>query len=339
MNLKIREMDKTEAKQLQRLGLKTFLRSLEAFWLPRPDKAMVAVLDGKIVGGFMYSFETFNGKKLGHVDFFFIEPAYAGQGIGGKLCSEGVDFLWKEGCDYLAAVVRDDNAGSWAAFEKNGFVAASLPKVAKELKMTGFIKTYVKHMFGFSPGCDFYFAVRPEVSAEYFSKKLKPSQTAVHLFMNFALLLLPAVAALSVVLPIFIIFVGMIFFGFAGTLFSRRRWHYRMTDGGFLISVIVFLSGGFFPMFGGWYPDKYENTAKFRRDMAVNALFLWVFLIGIFIAFPLFGLSNGLVYFLLILKCFPIPHVNFGSTRVFRWNKIVYGLMILITLFLVACIA
>lgn len=33
------------------------------------------------------------------------------------------------------------------------------------------------------------------------------------------------------------------------------------------------------PMIGNWYPERYESTQKFKRDMAVNAISVWVFLL------------------------------------------------------------
>jgi GNAT superfamily N-acetyltransferase len=157
----IREMKHGEDGTIQALGIKTFIRSLEGFYVAKPRTAKVAVLDDKIVGGFIYTTDNFGDKKLGFVDFFFVDPAYAGRGIGRDLCKEGIDYLWSEGYDFLCSFVRDDNVGSWAAFEKNGFVRANLPKVARAVGFLGFLQVYFKHGYFASSACELYFALRP----------------------------------------------------------------------------------------------------------------------------------------------------------------------------------
>jgi len=125
-------------------------------------------------------------------------------------------------------------------------------------------------------------------------------------------------------------------FGFLGTLVSGRKWHYRTVSGGVIISIIMAVLGSIFlPVFGGWYPNKYENTPEFRRDMGISALLPWLFLMGTLMAvrfagIHLYGLTH-LLGILLIFRCIPMPHVNFGMMRIFRWNKIICAAMIIAT--------
>jgi GNAT superfamily N-acetyltransferase len=357
MELNLREMNTEEAKAVQALGNKVFLRSLEGPYVPRPSTAKVALLDGKIVGAFCYSFELCGEKKLGFVDYLFVDSAHAGQGIGRALCQAGTDHLWEQGCDYLATIVRDDNVGSWSGFLKQGFIRADLPKVVGALGVGGFIKTYLKHFFGFSPGCDFYFATRPENISpplSTFAKKTGFGQITLHIITNMILVLLPvfigvmtsAIAPSNIpmlVLRLLIVFGGVILFGYIPTLFSGRKWHYRMPNGGLLLTSILSLFGFFMPMAGNWYPDHYENTPAFRKHMGISAFLPWLFLLGISIAARL---HNGLFSFfdtrvlaiigvLLIFRCIPSPVVNLGSVRVFRWNKALCILLALLSVFTV----
>jgi len=354
MELNIREMQPEEAKSLQSLGSKIFLRSMEAPFVPKPKKAHVAVCDGKIVGGFCYSFEKCGEKKLGFVDYFFVDPAYAGQGIGRALSQGGIAYLWEQGCDYLASVVRDDNVGSWSAFEKTGFIRASLPKVAGSLGLGGFIKTYIKHFYGFSPGCDFYFAIRPDdnsVPLLAYAKRTGFGQILLHPLTNTLLALIPFLIGLitfttdpsnlpMLVLRFLIVFGGVIFFSYIPTLLSGRKWHYRMPTGGLLLASIFSIFGLFMPMAGNWYPDRYENTQAFRRDMGISALMSWAYLLGILIAARLFDgvrpfIATGVIGVLLIFRCIPFPVINLGSVRVFRWNKFLCVLLALASIFTV----
>jgi|GEM_PF-4678533 len=192
----IREMRPDEARQVQWLGSKVFLRTLEGFAIPKPKTALVAEKDGKIAGAVVYSTGGSGGKKFGSIDFLIVESAYAGQGIGSALCRESAARLWDEGCDFLATSVRDDNVGSWACFEKIGFVRASVPAVAKTLGLSGFLKLYLGKLHGFNVDCDFYFAVRPaktddtssnaSIRPDSVSWRKKPGagQMLLHVFIN-----------------------------------------------------------------------------------------------------------------------------------------------------------
>ena len=119
MEFIIREMQASEAKLLQKNGSNAFLRSLEAPFMPKPKYALVAELNGEVVGCFSYSINSYGKKKIGFCDYLYVDEAHAGKGIASKLCADGIKHLWAQDCDYLATSVRDDNVGSWAAFEKH----------------------------------------------------------------------------------------------------------------------------------------------------------------------------------------------------------------------------
>jgi len=366
MGVIIREMEADEAAAVQSLGLRTFLRSLETFFVPKPKTAKVAVLDDKIVGGFIYTTEIHEGKKFGVVDFFFVDSAHGGQGIGSELCKEGVAYLWSEGYDYLAAVVRDDNVASWAAFEKNGFVRANMQKASNALGFVGFLSFYIKHAYFVSSACDLYFAPRPGRGIELssYSKDTGLGQITLHLFANLLLVFIFALARtlffretssfadfLRVDLPAFspavlFVFGGAILFTYLGTLFSERKWHFRVPTGGFVLCFIVGFFGFLFPMGGSFYPDRYENTPEFRRDMGIPALTSWLYIMALLLVtslfaevLPLFSYNiwayiGTLAGVLLIFRSMPLLHVSFGSSRVFAWNKILYGIMFLVSVLL-----
>ena len=350
----LREMKPDEAGVVQSLGIKSFLRKVEGFYVVKPTTARVAEMDGKIVGGFIFNIETSGKKKFGIIDFFFVDPKYTGQGIGSALCEEGISYLWEEGCDYLATFVRDDNVGSWAAFEKTGFFRADLLKVASALGFGGFLKTYFKHLYGLCTGCDLYFAKRPEnpEPKEALSKKTGLGQIALHVFTHTLLVLAlfvrgidatetPLMFLASMLPSLFIVFCGAILFGYLGTLPSKHSWHYRMPTGGLFLSVVFCIFGLFLPMAGNWYPDRYENTAKFRRDLGLSAFFSWLFIIGILVVMRLFGddipiLNSNvqvIAIILLIFRCIPFPVVNLGSVRVYRWSKTLCAIMVAASVF------
>jgi len=349
MDLTFRRMAPEEALELRKLGRKSF-GPLEALFVSTPQTALVAVLDEKTVGGFVYQFETIGGKKVGFASFLFTDPAAHGQGIGKRLCEEGIRHLWEEGCDALVTFVRDDNVASWGLFKRNGFALASLPKLVKLFGLPGLAKLFVKTTYGtFSIGHDFYVALRNKESTQSYTKEGGAGQVAAYVLINVLFLLFfmlraapnmhlfYAMAAGAVVLS------GVVLAGYIGTLFSKREWRFRFTSGGGLVYLIInFAIGHFFPLIGNWYPLRYENTPRFRRDMAVNSIAVWVFLLGLIAARVIAGGTMFLTYaahiasFLLIYRLLPVAvFESSGFWRVFKWNKVVLGLLIAASIALV----
>lgn len=339
MDLTFRIMDKSEAFELEKLAKKSF-GLIEGIFVTRPKTALVAILDEKIIGGFVYQIQVIGSKKIGYISFLFTDPAFHRQGVGKRLCDEGFRHLWKEGCNALATVVRDDNAASWGIFVKNGFVMASLTKMISFLGFLGIIKLCLKTTYGIhSIGHDFYIALNDENSSSIFKKEGGIGQIIIYILINI-LLVLPIMTRtlniLSFAMSSAFIFLGIVLAGYIGTLFSKQKWSFRFTSGGGLLYLAAKIIPGFFiPLIGGWYPLRYENTSVFRRDMAINVIVVWIFLLGIVVAsvfvdnFPQYlKLAPFLASVLLVLKCLPIPvFESTGFGRVFKWNKIVFLLL------------
>jgi len=98
-----------------------------------------------------------------------------------------------------------------------------------------------------------------------------------------------------------------------------------------MLSIVGALLGAFIPIGGGFYPEKYENTPKFRRDMAITAILPWLFLLALMPLFQIFGLNQIIVVVLLIFRCIPWVSVNMGTSRIFHWNKVLWLAMALTT--------
>jgi len=321
-----------EAKAVQKLGRKSF-HPLEMPYMPKVKRALIAELEGEPVGAFTYTIEQVKSKKVGRIDFLFTHPDYAGQGVGKQLCQAGFDFLWGEGCDLLTTYVRDDNAASWRVFERHGFVRADLSSVAGLIGWGGLITQCVKSLYAFSPAHDLYIATRDEEATKQCAKKTGIDQMFRYLYLHAFIGMLVAwragADAFAVASDAIAIFLGLMLAGYLGTLpSSGRKWRFRMTTGGGLLPLIFAgsIRGILFPFIGGWYPTVYEDTHTFRRDLAVNAMATWAFLLAVVAAgqflIPLPGYINPLASFLLIFKCMPVRVVDSsGFGRVFRWNK------------------
>jgi len=338
MNILIRQMKTEEAAEVTKIGKKAF-GFLEGLFLTKQKEALVAVDGDTLLGGVYYSIGKQSGKKFGKIDYIFTDPAMQGRGAGKLLCKAAIKHLWEQGCDYLLTYVRDDNVASWGLFIENGFVRTDFVKLIKGTGLLGAFRQYfLLSTFIFSLGHEMYIAMP---STQQTTPLTKPKsillQLAVFSIMPFLFILPninweyaqgvpPGLVALAVIFP------GYALAGFAGSLFSvKRRWRFRFTGGGAPLAFLISLfSGGITPMVGTWYPAKYENTPEFKRDMGIQAVFGWVYLILIAVVGRLLGGAfwntiSGVTFILLIYRCILIvPFNSYDNMRVWSWNRILF---------------
>jgi len=228
-------MNLGEGPELKKLAQKSF-GLIEGLFVTKPKKAIVAILDEKMVGGFVYQIKATGDKKVGFVSFLFTDPAFQGQGIGKRLIEEGLQRLWEESCDVLVTFVKDDNVASWGTFEKNGFVLASLSKLARLVGWSGVAKLCLKTVYGFSVGHDFFIALPDEKSTDLYRYKKDGStaQIAAYVLINILLSLSIALAFENMfyaVASAAFVFLGVVLMGYVGTMFSKHKWNFRFTGG------------------------------------------------------------------------------------------------------------
>ena len=246
--------------------------------------------------------------------------------------------MWEQSCDAIATYVRDDNAPSWSTLvHKNGFVRTSLPKMAQALGLSATMKLFFSNVYGFALGYEYYIALPGQVDTRRLEKKSTIRQICAYLLFHLALLapaLVKSEHKLSLAAAFGVVFAGNMLAGYLGTLFSfRRKWRFRQPGGGIFICLINMASGIFFPLCGNWYPAQYENTPRFRRDLALSSICTWIFLLAVtassfFLSAPIFAYTAGIAFILLVLRCIPVPPFGpYGGWRVFRWNKIVFALL------------
>lgn len=344
-NLLIRPMRPEEAREVQKIGRRAF-SAFEAIWVPKPKEALLAIYDGKIAGAILCKIMKSGGKTIGYVDYAFVAPEYQGQGIGKKLYKSAVQSLWDQGCDALTALVKDDNVGSWGLFEENGFSCAGLPQLAREFGIVGALKQYFTTPFFVGVGMDYYVAVK---NRDFPSKKGDTAyQIPAYLLGNLLLMLAAFWSRGTAFLPFLgaygTILAAGILAGFFGTRFSQRKWSFRLTNGGALITLWVNFWGGAFPLIGSWYPDRYENTAQCRRDMGITALAEWLLLAVLTFLCLTGDFSSPYLRYLgqisanlLLWRLIPLyPFESFGGNRVRRWNAGLYSVLWILTAILLA---
>ena len=350
MNITIREMKPEEKQEVKKIGIKAFKGGIEKFFVPRPKDALVALIDDKIVGAFLCKFYNLGGKKIGYVDYLFIDPDYHGKGVGKNLLEEGLDYMWSCGCDGLSTTVKDDNVGSWSLFVKNGFTRVSFKEMIQHLGLGGAIKHYFTTTFAIAVGMEYYLVLKDtdisspkDDTGNSTVKENTAMQITAYVLVNLLLVMAGFIGGVEnahyLIGGYAVIFVGMVFSGFIGSRFSKEIWHFRFNDGGALISFLLNLSG-FFPMIGNWYPKKYRRGEDFKRALGFTAFTQWCYILFLSIL-PLIGFtiypiidtaSKNASYLLLYLVFAFYPFESFGGGRVWRWNKWVYMIMTILSL-------
>lgn len=335
MEITTRLMEPGEAPEVQRIGRSAF-GGLEGLGIPKPKQAIVAVVDGRIVGAIQLKFYRAGGKKVGYFDYAFIHPDYHNQGIGSILYKAAADYLWGQGCDAITALVKDDNVGSWSLLLKNGFVRISVPELVRKFGFIGMLRLYMGTVYNIAIGMDYYVAMRDQQcpSGKGGSTRQIGAYLLANLFLSLFFLLEKRENMRAFFAAYGIYLLGGLLIGYIGTLFSKRRWQFRLNNGGGLVCAFVNYIGGVYPMTGNWYPDRYENTDSFRRDMGVQSLSGWIFVM-ILTLLPMFAADQPLLHalgqigsvFLLYRVITIYPFEAFGGGRVYRWNKAVFFLM------------
>lgn len=342
MEIVIRSMEKEEAEEVKRIGKRAF-SLVEGMFVSKPKHALVAVVDGKLAGAIIYKITKVQGRRTGYFEYAFVDPDHHGKGIGRKLYQATTEYLWEQGCDSQAALVKNDNVGSWSLFLKNGFARVTLWEIVWQLGVLGFLSQFFCNLLWLAVGMDFYLAVRNEPLQ---SKSGTGRQIGGYLLANLLLILivLYRIEDPVIFLGTYVgILAGTIAIGRIAAATSKRKWQFSLNNGGAGIIAIVNFFGGIFPLSGNWYPHKYENTDEFRRDMGMVALAEWTFIAALTGVSIMFSASHQIFHYasligeiLLVYRVLVFyPFEAYGGSRVFSWNRWIYGFMSVISVLLI----
>lgn len=342
MNISIREMEASEAKQVKKIGQQSF-ELVERLFLPTPKNALVAVIDDEIVGATTYRiFKVKKTQKIGYVETAFVRDGFSGQGVGNKLYSEITTHLKNKGCDTVTAIVRDDNIASWKLFQKNDFNIIKFSQMLKTFGFFGALSLWFKSVLCVAIGHHLWATVPHKKTSEL-------GQLAFYILLNF-FTFIPAFFFQSPSLEQFFIGFSSVLAlllvaalgGMLVTLFTKEKWTFHVVRGGILISLIVSALGGVFPIIGRFYPQEYKSSPKFKRNMGIEGLFQWLFvLLLLIIAFILkdqYTIWKSIFSFgpsILLYHAIPIyPFECFGGKRIWDFSKILSIVTILISVVL-----
>lgn len=327
--LVIRPMRAEEEKTVVKIARKAFT-FIEALCVTGAKNAIVADYEGKLIGAIIYSAVNSGTNKIVYIDEAFVDPDYHGVGVGKKLYAETFAYLQEQGYDYITAMVKDDNVGSWKLCLDNGFVRTSLPEAVKHIGVGGLLKHHFRTPMAFATNMDFYmYSTKGNISP----KTNHVSQLGVFLLVNllFAFPLWIRLMGKPDTLAAYIgayatLLAIVMLIRFCGSLFYKEKKGFRMNNcGGFLTILLGFL-GSIFPMNANWYPAKYENSDSFRRKLAIPELVKWlIFSLLPLLAFTPYKYTQAIaelssVY--LILSIIPLyPFDAYGAGRIYRYKK------------------
>ena len=337
----IRKIKKGEEKEVLKIAKRAFL-GIESLSVSNPDKAMVALIDNKIVGGIIYKIIDCNKKKIVYISDAFVDKSYHNQGIGKKLYKETIDFLWEEKIDGITALVKDDNVGSFKLLIDNGLKRVNFIEIIKNLGFINALKHYFITPFFVAVGFDFYMVMKENKVKE---KKSQINQLGLFFLINLLLASPIWIGILTTNSSIFVnlffsyltILIIFILTRYIGVLTTKEKWKFRINNGGIVVNTIVNFLGFPYMINGNWYPEKYENTKEFKEKLARPELIKWfVFLFLPFLYFtnsPYLKEVAQLSFAYLIFFIIPFyPFNYFGGGRIYRYSKRIWAIVLTVTL-------
>lgn len=343
-NLKIRKMEAGETKVVHQLACSSF-SGLQRLFIPKPKLALVATLDDKIVAGVLLKkIKVGNQRFIGHIDYIFVGKGYRGKGIGEQLYNSAVKFL-EDDCQDISAIVLDDNTSSFKIFKGIGFNIPQISNVFKKFGIFGTLNLWWNSSLFIAFGHFLW------LKSEQPHKNNSFLQLAYFLILNAVFLALTPTRNKIIILSLCSLLIIEFIGGFVGSLFSKSRGVFKLTQGGLFISIIVALLSGFIPMPGNFYPKDYSspkdyatNKNRLRKDLGITSLIAWIFiLLSVSISFYLdnicginsvflSGVTTIGMHLLLYKSIAIFPFESFGGMRVLKWNKPIYALMLILSL-------
>ncbi len=337
-NIIIRKILNDERRFVWELGKSSF-GLVEGLAFKKPKDAFLAIVDGHIVGMASYRiFPVKNSQKVGYLETAYVKKGYEGKGIGSKLYEKVTAFLKEQGCKTVTATVKDDNVASWKLFENNGYNIMSFTQMLKNYGLIGTIQLWIYSTLFIASGFHLWSTSEQKSSS---SIKQLGTYMVLNLLILFPVLLFNNFIDFTIkVGALFSLLIISLIGGMVATLVLPEKWIFTVTRGGLLISLLVTVLGGVWPIIGRFYPKKYKQTAVFKHNMAIEGLFEWLGLLCFVLWMIMFGnqsvFCDYIVSFgqsLLILHSIPFyPFECFGGKRIWDCSKILSIVTIVISI-------
>lgn len=340
MDVKIRPIQKSEISEVQKLGKKCFSK-FESLMIPKPEMANVAVLNNQIVGAVLYKVFHYKRFTIGYIDYAFVDQKYNGQGLGQLLYQQTVNQLWDLNCDYISAIVKDDNVTSFTLFQKHKFYRVTALLMVKELGVMNTLKQWIDTPIALALGMEYYIAKKDGSTIGETSHPI--TRWFLYFLLNLALISIVSLRrdsfSLQYLSAVSIIFIGLSITGYIVSGISRNHWRFRLVEGGSLVHFLVSIFGGFLPFLGNWYPVKYQKSREQTLALAVISLSQWMFIVClIWITWLIDNTQlsyqiNQVTTEILILFIIPFYPISiYGSSRIMAWSRWTYALIVFLSI-------
>ncbi|UOY10668.1 GNAT family N-acetyltransferase [Methanonatronarchaeum sp. AMET6-2] len=134
-NLKIREMEDDEKPRVLRIARETipfFYYLFTRYNLYSSDPIiLVALKDDEIVGASIFDTIEQGPRKIGQIDYIFVDSSVQGEGVGSRLFERTEEFLISLDVDEIFSDVEGYNSPSWKIHEQRGYSRLRLSEQIK----------------------------------------------------------------------------------------------------------------------------------------------------------------------------------------------------------------
>lgn len=335
--VQIRPMKKEEAGEVRKIGRKIF-EPFEGIFIPMPKACFVALEGDEIVGAVLYKHLAIQDKKITYVDFIFVKKNVSSKGIGKKLLETCMEQGIKEGCHGFSGIIRDDNVSSWKMFIDKGYQKVQALDLLKNFGIKGMVSHLMKTPLPFATGMAYY--LKMNQGPMDLNGERTFNQIFKYLFMSLLtlvpLLLWGLKSGLYIISALIVMLSCRGIGGYLFTILTKEKWTFKCIEGGFMIPFLASFVSGIFFICGNWYPKIYRKGRGFKRSLGLSSLGQWFALFMILITHhfilkdhKFMEVLSSLAALMMILSVIPLyPLASFGGKRLYDWDKIIYGLIL-----------
>ncbi|OUJ18922.1 Zn-dependent protease [Methanonatronarchaeum thermophilum] len=256
-NLKIREMEDGEKSRVLRIARKTipfFYYLFTKYNLYSSDPIIIVALKkDEIVGASIFDTIEQGNRKIGQIDYIFVDPSIQGEGVGSRLFEKTEEFFISLEVDEIFSDVEGYNSPSWKIHEQKGY---SRLRLSEQIKLWGYRTPLIWFL-------TFYFLAlghnllwkglnveKPERNTNF----LEPisivliialiGTLGINGFLNFSIWVL-AILVLNI----------LVYEGISWVTGKNLGYkpEFRSWENGITLSLIIGFFGGFAPVYGSTY--------------------------------------------------------------------------------------
>ncbi|HFL3205726.1 TPA: GNAT family N-acetyltransferase, partial [Clostridioides difficile] len=170
-----------------------------------------------------------------------------GKGIGSELYKKVTIFLKEQGCETTTATVKDDNVASWKLFENNGYHIISFTQMLQNYGLMSTIRLWFNSTLAIASGFHLWSTLSQKNNS---SIQQLGIYIVLNLLISFPILFFSnSFNDFAVrVSAFFSLLIVSLLGGLIATLISSEKWKFIATRGGLLVSLLITILGGIWPV-------------------------------------------------------------------------------------------